>query len=102
MATFGVANFRSAVTLATSRFSHEVNDDGGSSGCGIVMPPVKTDAGILARCAVVFWRALTDLDACRQRRRVRGCKHCCVHRCLQQPVTDNQFQSSNRKIFFQK
>jgi len=67
-----VAHLRSPIALATSSLSDKIDHDGRRGG-GVLIPPVKADARILARRTVVFWRTLADLHSGRQWWRV--CRH---------------------------
>lgn len=65
-----VAHLRSPIALAAPGLSDKIDHDGRRGG-SVLVPPVKADARILARRAVVFQRALADLHSGRQRWRVR-------------------------------
>lgn len=82
-----VAHLGSPVALAAPGLSDKIDHDGRRGG-GVLVPPVKTDAGILARRAVVFRRALADLNSSRQRWRVCRHQNGGVERSFQQSEQD--------------
>lgn len=93
-----VAHLGSPVALAAPRLSYKIDHDGRRGG-SVLVPPVKADAGILARRAVVFQRALADLHSGRQRWRVRRHQDGSVERSFQQSEQDTQINKTLLKIY---
>jgi len=94
-----VAHVGSLVALAAPGLPDKIDHDGRRGG-SVLVPPVKADAGILARRAVVFWRALTDLHSGRQRWRVRRHQDGGVERSFQQSEKDADYNTVRNLYIF--